>query len=208
MDSRNTCCSPALPVILLLHTQCSGQGLDCPLGLMRNGKKGFPPHTHTTPTVDSLVTRNGPRNKNQTNQRSPDDSPWDEGTKQLVEMAPRGKVALFVCPSTPFFLDTLGLRHGDLKESAQKSYVLNQDFAFNHLSKRKRASPAHVLSKTSIAFQFRGFLSCLVQVALGVKINENYIKIQRHQQRTASVSEIIFPFSRTRALFFVFCLGN
>ena len=28
-------------------------------------------------------------------------------------------VALFVCPSTPFFLDALGLRHGDLKESAQ-----------------------------------------------------------------------------------------
>src|SRR5574337_1064847 len=76
VDSRNTHCSPALPLILLLHTQCSGQGLDCPLGLMWNGKKGSPPHTHTpTPTVDSLVTRNGPRNKNQTNQRSPDDSP-------------------------------------------------------------------------------------------------------------------------------------
>ena len=60
-----------------LGRQCSGQGLDCPLGLMWNGKKGSPPtHTHTpTPTVDSLVTRNGPRNKNQTNQRSPDDSP-------------------------------------------------------------------------------------------------------------------------------------
>ena len=44
--------------------------------LMWNGKKGSPPtHTHPTPTVDSLVTRNGPRNKNQTNQRSPDDSP-------------------------------------------------------------------------------------------------------------------------------------
>ncbi|CAD7015489.1 unnamed protein product [Ceratitis capitata] len=34
VDSRNTCCSPALPLILLLHTQCSGQGLDCPLGLI------------------------------------------------------------------------------------------------------------------------------------------------------------------------------
>ena len=52
------------------------QGLDCPLGLMWNGKEGFPHHTHTTLTVDSLVTRNGPRNKNQTNQRSPDDSPF------------------------------------------------------------------------------------------------------------------------------------
>ena len=31
VDSRNTCCSPTLPLILLLHTQCSGQGLDCPL---------------------------------------------------------------------------------------------------------------------------------------------------------------------------------
>ena len=123
-------------------------------------------------------------------------------------MAPRGKVALFVCPSTPFFLDSLGLRHGDLKESAQKSYVLNQDFAFNHLSKRKRASPAHVSFKTVNCFSILGFLSCLVQLALTVKINENYIKIQRYQQRTASVFEIIFPFSRTRALFFVFCLGN
>lgn len=171
-------------------------------------RRASSPHTHTTPTVDSLVTRNGPRNKNQTNQRSPDDSPWDEGTKQLVAMAPRGKVALFVCPSTPFFLDTLGLRHGDLKESAQKSYVLNQDFAFNHLSKRKRASPAHVSFKTVNCFSILAFLSCLVQLALTVKINENYIKIQRYQQRTASVFEIIFPFSRTRALFFVFCLGN
>src|SRR5574339_298515 len=34
--------SAALPLILLLHTQCSGQGLDCPLGLMWNGKKGYP----------------------------------------------------------------------------------------------------------------------------------------------------------------------
>ena len=42
VDSRNTHCSPALPLILLLHTQCSGQGLDCPLGLMWNGKKGSP----------------------------------------------------------------------------------------------------------------------------------------------------------------------
>ena len=33
-----------------------------------------------------------------------------------TEMAPRGKVALFVCPSTPFFLDALGFCHGDLKD--------------------------------------------------------------------------------------------
>ena len=123
-------------------------------------------------------------------------------------MAPRGKVALFVCPSTPFFLDTLGLRHGDLKESAQKSYVLNQDFPFNHLSKRKRASPAHVSFKTVNCFSILGFLSCLVHLALTVKINENYIKIHRYQQRTASVFEIIFPFSRTRALFFPLQLAD
>src|SRR5574337_585809 len=104
-------------------------------------------------------------------------------------MAPRGKVALFVCPSTPFFLDALGFCHGDLKESAQKSYVLNQDFPFNHLSKRKRASPAHVSFKTVNCFSILAFLSCLVQLALTVKINENYIKIQRYQQRTASVFE-------------------
>ena len=145
-------------------------------------RRASSPHTHTTPTVDSLVTRNGPRNKNQTNQRSPDDSPWDEGTKQLVAMAPRGKLALFVCPSTPFFLDTLGLRHGDLKESAQKSYVLYQDFELNHLSKRKRASPAHVSFKTVNCFSILAFLSCLVHLALIVKINENYIKIHRYQK--------------------------
>lgn len=97
-------------------------------------------------------------------------------------MAPRGKVALFVCPSTPFFLDALGFCHGDLKESAQKSYVLNQDFAFNHLSKRKRASPAHVSFKTVNCFSILAFLSCLVQLALTVKINENYIKIHRYQK--------------------------
>ena len=96
-------------------------------------------------------------------------------------MAPRGKVALFVCPSTPFFLDTLGLRHGDLKESAQKSYVLYQDFEFNHLSKRKRASPAHVSFKNVHCFSILGFLSCLVHLALIVKINENYIKIHINQ---------------------------
>lgn len=194
--------------IVAAHSmQWAGPGLST--GSHVEWKEGLPtPHRPPTPTVDSLVTRNGPRNKNQTNQRSPDDSPWDEGTKQLVAMAPRGKVALFVCPSTPFFLDTLGLRHGDLKESAQKSYVLNQDFAFNHLSKRKRASPAHVSFKTVNCFSILGFLSCLVHLALTVKINENYIKIHRYQQRTASVFEIIFPFSRTRALFFVFCLGN
>ena len=86
--------------------------------------------------------------------------------------------------------------------------MLNQDFAFNHLSKRKRASPAHISFKTVNCFSILGFLSCLVQLALTVKINENYIKIQRYQQRTASDFEIVFPFSRTRALFFVFCLGN
>ena len=88
----------------------------------------------------------------------------------------------FVCPSTPFFLDTLGLRHGDLKESAQKSYVLYQDFEFNHLSKRKRASPAHVSFKNVHCFSILGFLSCLVHLALIVKINENYIKIHRYQK--------------------------
>src|SRR5574341_337743 len=55
---------------------------------------------------------------------TPDRWPILRGTKQLVAMAPRGKVALFVCPSTPFFLDALGFCHGDLKESAQKSYGL------------------------------------------------------------------------------------
>ena len=78
-------------------------------------KEGLPPPPTPPPTVDSLVTRNGPRNKNQTNQISPDGSPWDEETKQLVGMAPRGKVALFVSRSTPFFLDALGVHHGDLK---------------------------------------------------------------------------------------------
>src|SRR5574337_1510850 len=51
VDSRNTCCSPALPLILLLHTQCSGQDLDCPLGLMWNGKKGSPPPTDPPPPL-------------------------------------------------------------------------------------------------------------------------------------------------------------
>ncbi|MGD1409715.1 hypothetical protein, partial [Enterococcus faecium] len=67
-----------------------------------------------------------------------------------------------------------------MQESAQKSYVLNQDFAFKHLSKRKRASPAHVSFKTVNCFSILGFLSCLVQLALTVKINGNYIKIQRY----------------------------
>ena len=72
-------------------------------------------------------------------------------------MAPRGKVALFVCPSTPFFLDALGFCHGDLKESAQKSYVLNQDFALT-ISQKGRELHLHMfLSKPSIAFQFWGF---------------------------------------------------
>ena len=152
--------------------QWAGPGLSTGSHVER--KEGLPtPHRPPTPTVDSLVTRNGPPNKNQTNQIIPDSSPWDEGTKQLVEMAPRGRVVLFVSPSTPFFLDALGFCHGDLKVSAQKSYVLNQDFAFNHLSKRKRASPAHVSFKTVNCFSILGFLPCLVQVAIIVKINEN-----------------------------------
>src|SRR5574341_654661 len=97
-------------------------------------------------------------------------------------MAPRGKVALFVCPSTPFFLDTLGLRHGDLKESAQKSYMLYQDFEFNHLSKRKRASPAHVSFKNVHCFSIIEFIYCLVHLPLIIKINENYIKIKKKKK--------------------------
>lgn len=57
VDSRNTHCSPALPLILLLHTQCSGQGLDCPLGLMWNGKKGSPPHTDPPPPLLTALWR-------------------------------------------------------------------------------------------------------------------------------------------------------
>ena len=96
--------------------QWAGPGLSTGSHVER--KEGIPPPPHSPPTppaVHSLVNRNGPQNKNQTNQRSPDGRPWDEGTKQLVEMAPRGKVALFVCHSTPFFLDALGVRHGDVK---------------------------------------------------------------------------------------------
>ena len=57
VDSRNMHFQPASLVILLLQTQGCGQGLDCPLGLMWNGKKGFPT------TVSSLVTINGPQTK-------------------------------------------------------------------------------------------------------------------------------------------------
>lgn len=57
VDSRNTHCSPALPLILLLHTQCSGQGLDCPLGLMWNGKKGSPPPTDPPPPLLTALWR-------------------------------------------------------------------------------------------------------------------------------------------------------
>ena len=79
------------------------------------GKERRAPPPPAPTTVYSLVTRNSPPNKNQTNQIVPDSSPWDEGTKQLVEMAPRGRVVLFVSPSTPFFLEVLGIHHGDLK---------------------------------------------------------------------------------------------
>ena len=48
-----------------------------------------------------------------------------------------------------------------MNESAQKSDVLNQDFAFNHLSKRKRASPAHVSFNRQLLFNSGvSFLPC------------------------------------------------
>ena len=62
-----------LSIVAAHSMQWAGPGLST--GSHVEWKEGLPPHTHTTPTVDSLVTRNGPRNKNQTNQRSPDDSP-------------------------------------------------------------------------------------------------------------------------------------
>ena len=67
---------------------------------------------------------------------------------------------------------------GDLWEMVLQS----RDFEFNHLSKRKRASPAHVSFKNVHCFSILGFLSCLVHLALIVKINENYIKIHRYQK--------------------------
>ena len=44
-----------------------------------------PPRSTLFPYT-TLFRSNGPRNKNQTNQISPDGSPWDEGTEQLVGM--------------------------------------------------------------------------------------------------------------------------
>ena len=88
--------------------QWAGPGLSTGSHVER--KEGIPPPPHSPPTppaLHSLVNRNGPQNKNQTNQRSPDGRPWDEGTKQLVEMVPRGKVALFVCHTKRYFLDVV-----------------------------------------------------------------------------------------------------
>ena len=61
-------------------------------------------------------------------------------------------------------------------------------FLVPHHSYPDTPFPVPSNSKTVNCFSILAFLSCLVQLALTVKINENYIKIQRYQQRTPSVS--------------------